>query len=547
MVSNLIRRFVFHTLVFLSLFACSTGERVPSEFVHPGSDLSATSPTATPIASLNDGSPLYKYSEEFDKWLKGSLPTENAHSLFTHCRSGSENPYCPSILKQKSLLKIRDLRQRTRTPIEIRPVIPIKPEVDGATIKNWSELRKSQVPQLLKGFLASSSQELNLMKAKALKETRCPNNAAIALAATLEDFLPTDADPKDIASLYLQGARCARRQPIDLEHFQTRAALFFITQNQTKRASEILAKVKPTDAFSGRAAYWLYKSFLALGDKPKADKAFDRLVKIHPFSFHALLAWKEKHFDPGKDILEDRAFFEKRSKRSQKLNLVLSQIESLKKYGFDYSASILVEYGLEFPRIEPGVKTYLASLGEPRTKINTGSEFLFRRSSGLCRPILELAYPKAFYPLFLKYGSSSISPYLAMSIARRESSFDPMAISPANAQGLLQLNPDTFLKNGSGKAKDLLEPALNIELGTNYLYELSHKRFSNVYLAIAAYNAGEVSVETWMKRYPKSDPVLFTDLIPYRETRDYVANVLTNYYWYRRIYEGPQAAEDLML
>lgn len=531
--------------VGLLIAACTTQERLPSEFVTAGSDLSATTPNAAPASKLNDGSPLYKQSEEFDRWLQSTPLASGGGQLKEECHSHSENPYCALIPKSKTLLQIRDERRHVRTPIEIHPVVPSKVDIRDGKIQNWTELRNAQIPQLLKGLLASSPQELTILKTQALKEKRCPNGAAIALAATLEDGLPSDVDAKEIAALYMQGARCARKAPVDNEHFFTRAALLYITQNQWKKANEILMKVRPTDAFSGRATYWLYRSFQALGEKQKAQKAYARLVKIHPFSFHALLAWKENNFDPGQEILGDKAF-EKRSKRKPKSNQLLYAVETLKKYGFDYSAALVVDLFLETPHLEPQVRAYAASLGDPRTKINTASEFLMRRNSGLSRGILELAYPKAFFPLFMHYGTDSISPYLAMSIARRESSFDPRAISPANAQGMLQLNPDTSLKLTGGKVVDLFDPSINIELGTRYLADLAHHQFSNVYMAVAAYNAGEQSAGVWLKRYPKADPILFIDLIPYRETRDYVANVLTNFYWYRRIYEGVAATHDLV-
>lgn len=542
---NSMRHFIYLLLV-LALAFCSTQERTPSEYVTAGSDLSSTTPNAVLHRPLNDGSPLYKQSEEFDRWLQGNLPAQSAQHLKDECRHHHSNPFCPSFLKGKTLFEIREARSRIYTPVEIRPILPVKPDIHEGKIKNWRDLRNAEIPQLLKGLLASSSAELTLLKNAALKETRCPNNAAIALAASLEDFLPNDANPGDIAALYFHGARCTKRQPVDREHFLTRAALFHIALGQHKKAAEILVKVKPTDAFSGRASYWLYRSYLALGEKEKAHRTHQFLTRMHPFSFHALLAWRDNSLDAGDGILGEKEFFEKRSKRSKVANQFLYQVEVLKKYGFDYSASLLVDYILDIQRLEPPLRAYAASMGDPKTKIGTASEFFLRRSSHLCRSLLELGYPKAFFPLFMKYGNSAISPYLAMSIARRESGFDPRAVSPANAQGLLQINPDTGIKLTGGKVVDLLDPAINIDLGTRYLADLVHKEFSSVYLAVAAYNAGEQSVGVWLKRYPKTNPILFIDLIPYRETRDYVANVLTNYFWYRRIYEGFQPTLDLV-
>ncbi|NBY20763.1 hypothetical protein EBQ74_11105, partial [bacterium] len=60
------------------------------------------------------------------------------------------------------------------------------------------------------------------------------------------------------------------------------------------------------------------------------------------------------------------------------------------------------------------------------------------------------------------------------------------------------------------------------------------------------YNAGEEQAKTWEKRYPREDKILWIDLIPFRETRDYVANVLSTYHWYRKIYENNSDFSDLL-
>jgi soluble lytic murein transglycosylase len=66
------------------------------------------------------------------------------------------------------------------------------------------------------------------------------------------------------------------------------------------------------------------------------------------------------------------------------------------------------------------------------------------------------------------------------------------------------------------------------------------KRFENsIERSLAAYNAGPGRVEEWEKDFSwVKDPELFVDLIPYRETRDYVPTILRNAYWYHRLYPG---------
>ena len=100
----------------------------------------------------------------------------------------------------------------------------------------------------------------------------------------------------------------------------------------------------------------------------------------------------------------------------------------------------------------------------------------------------------------------------------------------------MQIHPDTSAKLTNSTSVDLLDPEQNVNLGSRYLSALLGRMENQIHMALAAYNAGEDKLKDWTRRYPTSDPVLFIDLISYRETRNYVASVLRNYYWYRRLH-----------
>lgn len=125
-------------------------------------------------------------------------------------------------------------------------------------------------------------------------------------------------------------------------------------------------------------------------------------------------------------------------------------------------------------------------------------------------------------------------------IARRESAFNPAAVSGVGARGLMQLMPatakQTAKKQGlkyKGEA-ELYEPAYNIRLGSAYYASLLERYNNNRVLATAAYNAGPSRVDAWLARTQgKLDVMAFIESIPFRETREYVQAVFS----YRLIYE----------
>lgn len=154
-------------------------------------------------------------------------------------------------------------------------------------------------------------------------------------------------------------------------------------------------------------------------------------------------------------------------------------------------------------------------------------------------------YPLAYWESIRKVSDSAgLDPYLVLALIRQESLFDPKALSPASAHGLMQLLPSTAsrvaqrLSLGGLRAESLFEPELNLKIGTSYLKELLQRYGENLIKAIAAYNAGEQAVARWEKQIPTEDEEEFIERIPYGETRLYVQLVLRNHRTYRKIYDS---------
>lgn len=107
---------------------------------------------------------------------------------------------------------------------------------------------------------------------------------------------------------------------------------------------------------------------------------------------------------------------------------------------------------------------------------------------------------------------------LVRAIIKVESDFDPRAVSPANAHGLMQLIPATADRM---LVTDIFDPRQNIFGGVRYLRVLANLFNGDLELTIAAYNAGEGAV------------IRYGGIPPYAETQEYVRKVLGYYRYYR--------------
>jgi hypothetical protein len=107
-----------------------------------------------------------------------------------------------------------------------------------------------------------------------------------------------------------------------------------------------------------------------------------------------------------------------------------------------------------------------------------------------------------------------MDPDLIAAVVSAESAFNPLAVSPKGARGLMQLMPETARLYG---VKDIHDPRQNLEGGIAYLKELVGRYRGNLTLALAAYNAGPGAVQR------------AAGVPEYRETQDYIRKIESRY------------------
>lgn len=142
---------------------------------------------------------------------------------------------------------------------------------------------------------------------------------------------------------------------------------------------------------------------------------------------------------------------------------------------------------------------------------------------------LRIVFPLPYREqIVAQAGERGVDPYLMAALIRQESLFQPGAVSPAGAVGLMQLLPGTArsLAGAAGlrrvETASLKQPDVNLRLGSVYLASLLRTHGDRVEEALMAYNAGMGRLARWRSFPEYGDPDLFLERIPYRETREYV-------------------------
>jgi soluble lytic murein transglycosylase len=300
-------------------------------------------------------------------------------------------------------------------------------------------------------------------------------------------------------------------------------------------------------------AYWRARLHEKIGHAAEARDGYRALVRDAPLSYYGLLA-AARLGDDAKPELPGKAVADVAPKHPERDPTVARALELL-------SADLGVEAGAELQRDEKNVLRRAG--GDPALPWLLGlyaktSNFhrayalaeakdggaLDAAPTGGARAFWEAAYPRAYADLVEKYGPAAGNPDVWLyAIMRKESGFDPLDVSYADARGLLQMIPPTSARVAKTEKiafapDELYDPETNIRLGAAYIGALYKKFGGQVPLAAGAYNAGPRAMSKWCTQHAGHPTDEFIELIAFTQTREYAKRVTALYARYRYLY-GP--------
>lgn len=314
---------------------------------------------------------------------------------------------------------------------------------------------------------------------------------------------------------------------------EVRARAYLEVQDWAGLESAIRAMSKSKQA-EDAWTYWLARSLKMTGKSAEATRLFDLLSSHH--GYYGLLACDEtSRAYPGERPVTPAPKESDVQKWAGNASIVRAM--AFRRLHLYSMASREWNWALR-----NSSQSSLAAAAEyarrtelPERMINTASKlspaFFFKLS--FPTPLKENAAQIA--------GMSGVDEAWIYGVARQESRFMPAVASGAGAQGLMQILPSTAKWTASRYQlsdipMNLSDPVANMTLGAYYLKYLSDRFDGQKLLATAGYNAGPGRSASWKKKLKEpQEGAIFAELIPFRETRDYVKHVLANTALYHQV------------
>lgn len=325
--------------------------------------------------------------------------------------------------------------------------------------------------------------------------------------------------------------------------------------NNANAAYDLFEKMYASVRFSSsraRAAFWAGRAAEIMKQKSAADDWYEK-ASAYPTTFYGQLGLFKRHGSVPLHIPSAPDISAESRERFQQNDLTRAAEMCFENQARNLGTKLvhfLIETNDDIEQV-----TLIANLAA-----QSGFQHLGVRGAkkaiqkGIV--LIETGYPMPAPPEHLAVENA-----LALAITRQESEFDPTAVSPSGARGLMQLLPSTAKETARKadldfNARKLFQPDYNMTLGSHYLGRMINNYDGSYIMAIAAYNAGPGNVRKWTRSFgtPGNDlenAINWIEKIPFAETRNYVQRVLENLQVYRHIENKEQPprlmiAEDLV-
>jgi soluble lytic murein transglycosylase len=316
-------------------------------------------------------------------------------------------------------------------------------------------------------------------------------------------------------------------------------------------------RLYPDSVEASSALYWRGRIFQVQQHDPAVAAAYYRAVaRAYPHYYHAMLA--EQRLKQMRHVRPEEIAFLDRFQR-QRIPELTDDIPEDNPHVV--KAKLLANAGLN-EYIAPEIQEAEGSarwgaFAEARIFAADGENW---RAMQLLKqklpfyttsPIdaLPMAYWRILFPrpywsyITADAKKNGLNPYMVASLIRQETEFNPRAVSGKSAYGLMQLLPRVGrqMAREEGiryfRTSDLLNPRINILLGTRYLRLMLDKFDDKPEYAFAAYNAGDYRVVDWENDGSYSGMDEFVESIPFTQTRNYVQAIIRNEAIYRELDE----------
>lgn len=300
------------------------------------------------------------------------------------------------------------------------------------------------------------------------------------------------------------------------------------------------------------ATFWAARSYEAAGDMERARSLYRAIRQREPISYYALRSMRRLN-EPYWPVPMGEAP-QTTPEQQQTVDEWMRVVDVLRESGLhteaDSEAERLSQAASGSTGLLYGLAEALNERGYAIRGIQIGQR-LERQANQLNPRLLRILYPFPYRELIeAEAREKGLDPFLVAALTRQESLFTRRISSPVGARGLMQIMPETgqALARGVGidewDAELLFNPEINVHLGTRYLEEQMEKYDEDLPSVFSAYNAGPHRIDVW-RRFPEfEDTELFTERIPYRETRNYVKILTRNMALYSGLYGEEVSAES---